>query len=72
MPASRRILYAALSPALPALLLARITARVWQKKNLINQYVRTFPLIIPATVVYVAGELMGYLFGPGDALLKVE
>jgi glycosyltransferase involved in cell wall biosynthesis len=72
MPVSRRILYTILSPALPALLLARITARVWQKKHHINQYIRTFPLIIPATVVYVAGELMGYLFGPGDALLKVE
>ena len=27
---------------------------------------------IPVLVVYVAGELVGYLAGPGDALLKVE
>src|SRR5262245_53874028 len=72
MPLSRRAVYTLLSPALPALLLVRITARVWQKKHRWNQYIRTFPLVVPATVVYVAGELMGYLFGPGDALLKVE
>jgi hypothetical protein len=72
MPISRRLVYAILSPALPALLLARISARVWQKKHRIHEYIRAFPLIIPATIVYVTGELVGYLFGPGDALLKVE
>ena len=72
MPASRRMLYTALSPALPALLLARISARVWQKKHRVGRYVQTLPLIVPATVVYIFGELMGYLFGPGDALMKVE
>ena len=72
MPASRKIVYALLSPALPALLLARISARVWQKKHRIGKYIQTLPLIAPATVVYIFGELMGYVFGPGDALMKVE
>ena len=72
MPFSRRMIYTLLSPALPALLLARITARVWQKKHRIAKYIQTFPLIVPATIVYIAGELIGYLFGPGDALMKVE
>jgi len=27
---------------------------------------------MPALAVYVAGECVGYLAGPGDALLKVE
>jgi len=27
---------------------------------------------MPVLIVYVAGEFMGYLAGPGDALLKVE
>jgi glycosyltransferase involved in cell wall biosynthesis len=72
MPVSRRILYALLSPALPALLLARISARVWQKKHRVGRYVQALPLIVPATIVYIFGELTGYLFGPGDALMKVE
>jgi hypothetical protein len=29
-------------------------------------------LFIPVLVVYVAGEFIGYMAGPGDALLKVE
>ena len=32
----------------------------------------TMSLIVPALLVYVAGEFVGYLAGPGDALLKVE
>jgi glycosyltransferase involved in cell wall biosynthesis len=72
MPAGKRVIYTLVSPALPALLLARISARVFQKKHRVDKYVQTFPLLIPAVVVYIAGELMGYLFGPGDALMKVE
>ncbi|MCI0412545.1 glycosyltransferase [bacterium] len=72
MPPGKRFIYTLVSPALPALLLARISARVLQKKHRVGKYVRTFPLLIPAAVVYIAGELMGYLFGPGDALMKVE
>jgi len=72
MPVSRRLIYALVSPALPVLLLARMATRVWQKKCHVGKFVQSIPLLIPVTIVYVLGELIGYLFGPGDSLLKVE
>ncbi len=72
LPLSRRIIYAIASPVLPALLLGRMAARVWKKKCHVAKFVECIPLLVPVTVVYILGELAGYLFGPGDSLLKVE
>jgi len=38
----------------------------------VDKFVKALPLVIPALFVYVCGETMGYLAGPGDALMKVE
>ena len=72
MPASRLLMYIAASPALPVLLLARMGARVWQKRHRVTRFVQCLPLLVPVSFVYVFGELAGYLAGPGDSLLKVE
>jgi hypothetical protein len=37
-----------------------------------DKFARSLPLLIPALIVYVAGECIGYVAGPGEALLKVE
>jgi glycosyltransferase involved in cell wall biosynthesis len=68
----RRAAYLLASPLLPFLLLARMALRVRNKHCHIGKFILSLPLLMPVLIVYVAGEFMGYLVGPGDALLKVE
>jgi GT2 family glycosyltransferase len=70
--APARAAYLVAAPLLPAVLAARMGSRVAAKKMHTAQFLKALPLIVPALVVYVAGEWMGYLAGPGDALSKVE
>jgi glycosyltransferase involved in cell wall biosynthesis len=71
-PASRRLAYLLGAPLIPAMLLIRIARTVWQKRCRVPQFVLALPLIVPALIVLVAGEWVGYLIGPGDSLSKVE
>lgn len=68
----RRLAYIVGAPIVPVMLLGRMTLRVLQKRRRVGQFFLTLPLTIPALVVMVAGEWVGYLLGPGDALSKVE
>lgn len=68
----KRLFYLLASPILPMLLLSRIATRVWQKRRNINKFILCLPMLVPVTLVYILGEFMGYLIGPGDSLLKVE
>jgi glycosyltransferase involved in cell wall biosynthesis len=72
LPTSRRLAYLVAAPLVPAILLARMALHVWQKRCHVGKFVRSFPLLVPALTVFVAGEWVGYLAGPGDALSKVE
>jgi hypothetical protein len=72
LPISRWLAYLFAAPLVPAILLSRMALRIWQKRCHVDKFVLTLPLLIPALVVYAAGEWVGYLAGPGDALLKVE
>lgn len=72
LPASRKLAYFALSPLVPFLLLARMAQRVLRQRCRVEKFAQALPLLIPVVMVYVAGEFVGYLSGPGDALLKVE
>ena len=72
LPATRRLAYLVTAPVLPFVLLARMASRVWQKRCRVGKFAMSVPLLLPALTVYVAGEWMGYLAGPGDALSKVE
>ena len=72
LPASRKLAYIVAAPLIPFLLLARIAQRVWRRQCRLGKFAQALPLIVPALLVYVAGEFVGYLAGPGDALLKVE
>ena len=70
--ATRRAAYLAGAPFIPIVLLSRMASRVVQKRCRVGKFVATLPLMIPALIIFVAGEWVGYLFGPGDALSKVE
>lgn len=72
MPLVKRLIYSVAAPIVPFLLFSRMTKRVLSKQCRVDKYIRTFPLLFPALTVYVAGEWVGYLAGPGDALTKVE
>ena len=72
VPTSRRLAYLVAAPVVPAVLLGRLAWRVWQKRCHVGKFVQSVPLLVPALAVFVAGEWVGYLAGPGDALSKVE
>ena len=67
-----RAAYLVAAPAIPFLLLARIGSRVLAKKCHVEKFLLSLPLLVPALSCYVAGEWMGYAFGPGQALMEVE
>ncbi len=70
--AAQRTFYLLAAPAIPLLLLSRIASRVFARKCYPNKFLLSLPLLIPAMTSYVAGEWMGYAFGPGRALMEVE
>ena len=69
---SHRLAYLIGAPIIPLVLLSRMTRIVLARGSRVRQFVRTLPLTLPALTVLVAGEWVGYLLGPGDALSKVE
>ena len=71
-PFSEKLIRAALCLALPLILTLRIGGWVVGKKRHVSMLLRTLPLIALFTVVWAWRELIGYLFGSGDSLLRVE
>lgn len=72
VPASKRVVYAFGSPLLMPLMLYRIGRQVRLKKRERGTFMASLPLLVPFMASYAAGEFVGYLFGPGRSLLKVE
>lgn len=69
---ARRLAYLIAAPVVPVMLLARMTRTVVGKRRRVPEFIRTLPLIVPAVTVLVAGEWIGCLLGPGNALSEVE
>ncbi len=69
--AARRALYGAAACALPPLLLARVTARVWRDGRHRGYLVASMPLLTVFVIAWAAGEVVGAWLGPGDALERV-
>lgn len=63
IPSSSRLLYAALTPVLPFLLLSRIGRTVLARKSAVGPFFRAVPLIFLLLTAWSAGELSGYLGG---------
>lgn len=59
------------SVILPPILLVRII-RACLIKNLRKELVRALPALVPLVVVWSAGEIYGYMFGPGNSLAQIE
>ena len=69
---AKRIAYVLGAPLMPFVLFARIAATVFRKRCRISKFIVASPMIAIALVVLVAGEWVGCVAGPGDALSKVE
>jgi hypothetical protein len=67
----KRAFAAAASLALPPLLFYRMTTAALRKK-LGGEFLRASPALAALVVVWALGEIWGYVFGPGDALARIE
>ena len=67
-----RLCFALLSPALPAVMAARITAQVLKKGRHYREFLLALPLLTVFLIAYAIGELCGTLVGPGESLRRVE
>jgi hypothetical protein len=68
----RRLIYGVGSLALPGLLFARVTWTVLRKRRHLARFALVWPLVALFLTVGAVGEMVGYLFGPGASLEKVE
>jgi hypothetical protein len=59
----RRLLWALFSPALPVLLLARMTAMAWKKRRTFAPFLKVLPLTGMLLITWAMGELAGYATG---------
>jgi len=68
----RRLIYGFGSIALPALLTLRVAKTALTKRRHLGKFAACLPLIALIYTVGAAGEMIGYLIGPGDSLGRVE
>jgi hypothetical protein len=61
--AGKRLFWGAFSPALPALMLTRMTLMAWKKRRTWGAFVKAFPLTAMLIVSWAGGEFIGYLTG---------
>jgi hypothetical protein len=67
-----RLRWAAMSFGLPALLVARLFRDVVARRRHLGWFVASLPLVLLFSVVWAYGELVGYLTGPGDSIVRVK
>jgi glycosyltransferase involved in cell wall biosynthesis len=68
----RRAAYTVLSAALPPLLLIRIARDLRRSPRHLRAFLRALPALVCFACVWGVGEAVGYAFGPGDSLVKIE
>ncbi len=68
----KRVIYGLGSLALPPLLLLRVVRQALKKKRNLGQFAVCLPLIALFLTIGAAGEMIGYLAGPGRSLDRVE
>lgn len=70
LPNFRKVAFVARSPLLPFLLLARAARSACGRFSRFVQFVRSLPWLICLTASWSAGELFGYIGGPGQSASK--
>ena len=65
---SKRIFWAVFSPALPVLMLGRMTLMAWRKRRTMGAFIRAFPFTAALIVSWSWGEFMGYSTGRANVL----
>ena len=68
----RRALFAILSVALPPVLLLRMARELGNRPAHQRAFRSALPALICFAIVWGVGEAVGYAFGPGNSLVKVE
>lgn len=68
----RRLLYAALSPALPVLLLARLGGHIRRKQRHKKEFFMALPAILLLATAWAFGEFMGYATRKPDPRLEPQ
>jgi hypothetical protein len=66
-PAPQRLFWSAFAPALPVLMLARMTVMAWKKRRTFGAFLRAFPLTTALIVSWSCGEFTGYLTRKANA-----
>ncbi len=67
-----RMAAAVMSVALPPLLLWRMRGNVVRKNRLGGEFLKALPYLGLFTVIWAAGEIVGYIAGQGTALAEIE
>ena len=70
-PLTKRAAYGVAALALPPILLLRTVTRITKKRKHVGLMVKSIPMIAVFVTAWGAGEVVGYLFGPGDSLARV-
>lgn len=70
-PLGRRLTMGLASFALPPVLFLRIVSRVWKSGQHRGKLLASVPLQALFTLGWAAGEIVGWWFGPSDALARV-
>ena len=58
--ASRRLLYATLSPVLPLVMVERMALTAWRRRRHFVRFIRALPLVVLLACAWSAGECAGY------------
>jgi hypothetical protein len=67
-----RIVMCGLALALPPLLIFRMARNIVAKKRLLPELIRASPYLTIFALIWAWGEAVGYIFGPEDALSRIE
>lgn len=72
VPGGKRMVYAALAPALPVLLVIRLSRHILNKKRHIGAFLAALPYIVLLASAWAWGEFIGYLTGTSVAALQPQ
>jgi len=67
-----RLGWAAGAILLPFVLVARAVRNVWRRPQYLRRFIPSFPLVVLFSFQWAVGELVGYLIGPGDSMVRIR